>query len=256
MSIPAYDRQFLLFGPRRDEVVDLAEIQRYGQDSFGNPDHVSIYGMRPAAWWALGVRLLGRTAVECTSDPLARTIAAAVAETWARRSPAGQVYVIDPFAGSANTLFWILRSLPGSAGLGLEVDPRIHSLTRQNLRRLGSPIEVLNADYQVGLRGLRLDPEAGVVAFIAPPWGHALSATDGLNLGLTAPPVSDIIDLLVRLFERNPLLFAVQVLETVEEQSLQDVQRLFDWSEVRIFDLAPTGGWRPGVVLGTKGWVP
>ena len=63
---PAYDRQLLLFGAKRAAVLDLWEVQRYGGDSYRDADHVSIYGMRPGDWYARGVRLLGRTAVECT----------------------------------------------------------------------------------------------------------------------------------------------------------------------------------------------
>jgi hypothetical protein len=36
-----YDRWFLL-GEKRNEVLTLREVQQYGRDSFGDPDHVSI----------------------------------------------------------------------------------------------------------------------------------------------------------------------------------------------------------------------
>jgi hypothetical protein len=36
-----------LLGAQRNEVLDLWEIQRYGTDSFGNPDYVSVYGSPP-----------------------------------------------------------------------------------------------------------------------------------------------------------------------------------------------------------------
>ena len=29
---------------------ELWEVQRYGTDSYGDPDYVPIYGMRPADW--------------------------------------------------------------------------------------------------------------------------------------------------------------------------------------------------------------
>ncbi len=46
----------------------LTEIHAYGTDSYGDPDYASIYGLRPAVWYAKGIRLLGRTAVECTEN--------------------------------------------------------------------------------------------------------------------------------------------------------------------------------------------
>jgi hypothetical protein len=49
--------------------VKASEVPRYfGSDSYGDPDYVSLCGMRPADWYSEGVRLLGRTAVECTRD--------------------------------------------------------------------------------------------------------------------------------------------------------------------------------------------
>ena len=66
-----YDRQLLLFGSKRHAVLDLSEVNRYGADSFGDPDYVRLFGMPPADWYDRGIRLLGRTAVECTRDNLA-----------------------------------------------------------------------------------------------------------------------------------------------------------------------------------------
>jgi hypothetical protein len=42
----AYDRWFLL-GEKRNELLTLREVQQYGRDSFGDPDQVSIYGLKP-----------------------------------------------------------------------------------------------------------------------------------------------------------------------------------------------------------------
>jgi hypothetical protein len=44
----AYDRQLLLEGEKRNAVLDLTEVQRYGIESWGNPDYVCIYGLRLA----------------------------------------------------------------------------------------------------------------------------------------------------------------------------------------------------------------
>jgi hypothetical protein len=66
-----YDRQLLLREPKRSQVLALQEVQQYGADSFGDSEYVSLYGLTPTAWYARGVRILGRTAVECTRDGLA-----------------------------------------------------------------------------------------------------------------------------------------------------------------------------------------
>src|ERR1700757_2997677 len=69
-TLPVYDRELLLHGSKRNEVLSLAEIEQYGRDGFADPDYLSIYGMSPREWYGCGIRLLGRTAVECTPDGL------------------------------------------------------------------------------------------------------------------------------------------------------------------------------------------
>src|SRR5215472_9071256 len=98
-----YDRELLLHGSKRNEVLTLAEVKRYGLDSFADADYVSIYRMPPEEWYRAGARVLGRTAVECTRDALADRIGLDVASV-AKRMPSTQFVVIDPFAGSCNTL--------------------------------------------------------------------------------------------------------------------------------------------------------
>ena len=51
-----YDRQLLLLGAKRNATLELWEIQRYGTDSYDDPDYVSIYGLRPVDWYSKGIR--------------------------------------------------------------------------------------------------------------------------------------------------------------------------------------------------------
>jgi hypothetical protein len=37
---------------KRNDVLELCEVERYGRDSYGDPDYVSIYGLRPEEWYA------------------------------------------------------------------------------------------------------------------------------------------------------------------------------------------------------------
>jgi hypothetical protein len=64
-SSAVYDRALLLHGSKRNQVLSLAEIEQYGLDSFADADYISIYRMPPREWYRHGIRLLGRTAVEC-----------------------------------------------------------------------------------------------------------------------------------------------------------------------------------------------
>jgi len=250
-----YDRDLLLFGAKRDAVLELWEVERYGTDSFGDPAYVSIYGKRPKDWYAAGVRLLGRTVVECTRDELAGAIAMDIAAVAASApEPAGAV-VIDPFAGSGNTLYWILRNLPDARGYGFEIDPAIFRLTGRNLQALAAPIEFLNVDYVAGLRTISVPAGRMVVAFVAPPWGDALDPGSGLDLRRTAPPIPSIVDKLAERFAANPLIVAVQVYERVDPDALAEVARRLEWSSLRVFELNAEGE-NHGILLGTRGWTP
>src|SRR4030095_12560830 len=131
-----YDRQLLLHGPKRNAVLALWEVERYGVDSYGDAGYVSIYGLPPGEWYARGVRLLGRTAVECTRDRLAGALARGVARAGGRTARAAGALMWDPFAGSGNTLFWLRRHLPGARAVGFELDPTVFALTTRNLALL------------------------------------------------------------------------------------------------------------------------
>jgi predicted RNA methylase len=249
-----YNRQLLLLGAKRNAVLELSEVQRYGTDSYGDPDYVTIYGLRPADWFAKGVRLLGRTAVECTRDELANAVGKEIAAIAASGAEAAHV-VLDPFAGSGNTLYWILRHLPGARATGFELDPKVFELTRANLSILGLPVTILNANYASELSNVAPATDELLVTFIAPPWGEALSAKSGLDLRRTTPAVTEIVDLLTKQYRHNRLVCAVQVHERLDHAGVREITQRFDWSALSIFDLNPPGE-RHGLLLGTIGWVP
>lgn len=101
-AIPRYDRDFLLSPAKRNQTVELWEVEKFGRDSFDDRDAVSLYGMTPAEWHARGVRILARTALEAVRDPLGARIGQDVARI-AATAPQGSAFgVIDPFAGSCN----------------------------------------------------------------------------------------------------------------------------------------------------------
>jgi len=249
-----YDRALMLHGSRRKEVLTLAEVKRYGLDSFADADYISIYGMPPEEWYRHGIRVLGRTAVECTRDALGDRVGFDVASV-AKRMPANHFVVIDPFAGSCNTLFWILRHLPNSQGIAFESDQQVFALTHRNLAAIGQTIDLIHGEYVTLLEKLRVPRDLGIVAFVAPPWGTALDEVNGLDLCRTTPPITEVIDQIARQFSAHSILFATQVYERVSAPSLSDVQTRLDWSDLRIYDINEKGG-NHGILLGTRGWAP
>src|SRR5262245_19923217 len=255
MKRPRYDRELLLLGTKRNTVLELWEVRRYGSDSYGDADHVSIYGMRPASWYEKGIRVLGRTAVECTRDLVADAIGTDVAAIAATHANTTRILVVDPFAGSGNTLYWLLRHLPGARAMGFESDATVFQLTEQNVSILGLPIDVVKTDWTSGLAGLSVTPHELLIGFIAPPWGDALETTAGLDLRRTTPPVVEIVDSLLSRFSQHHFLCATQIYETTRAVSIAELRDRFDWSTVRVYSLdAP--GQNHGIVVGTKGWTP
>ena len=126
---PHYDRDFLLSPGKRNQVMALWEVEKFGTDSFGDPDYVSIYDMRPAEWYARGGRLLARTTLEAVRDRLGAMIGQDVARRVAG-APTGIPFgVIDPFAGSCNGLYWVLRHVPNATARGFELDETAFALT-------------------------------------------------------------------------------------------------------------------------------
>ena len=92
-----------------------------------------------------------------------------------------------------------------------------------------------------------------VVAFLALPWGDALSAAHGLDLRRTRPPVTEIVDAFERVYGGQPMLYVVQVHQTIEPGSLAELQQRFDRTDLRIYDIN-VEGMKHGILLGTKRW--
>jgi hypothetical protein len=252
---PVYDRALLLLGLKRDDVLTLEEVRQYGVDTFSDPDYVQIYGMAPAAWYRQGIRMLGRTAVECTRDALASRIGRDIAGIVERLPKTRHFTVIDPFAGSCNTLYWILRHVPNSQGMACEFDRQVYALTKRNIACLDRTIDLQHGNYESFLPECRLPPNHGLVFFIAPPWGTALDEVAGLDLRGTTPPATEIIGFIKTTYPSQRVLVAIQIYEKLVSTSLREVQALLDWSDLRIYDLNDVGK-NHGILLGTIGWKP
>ncbi len=247
-----YDRDFLLGPAKRNQVIDLWEVERFGRDSFGDPDAVALYGMTPRQWHAKGVRILCRTAVEAVRDPLGDAFGRAVAAAAATAPPGSTFGVVDCFAGSCNALISLLRHLPGAEGIGFEFEPAIHEMTSRNIAALGAPVRLVQGDYRTLLGAHRVADGRRVVAFLAPPWGEALGPA-GLDLGRTRPPIAEIMDDIERAYPDRPILYAIEVHERLLPAPLDALRaRLEDARLVATTIAGPTG--RHGLLLGTRNW--
>jgi len=249
--IPHYDRDLLLSPGKRNQIIDLWEVEKFGRDSFGDPNAVSLYGMGPAQWHARGVRILARTALEAVRDPLGNRIGQDVARVVAKAPPDSALCVVDPFAGSCNALFSILRNLPVAEGLGFEVEKAIFDMSTRNIALLPASIRLVHGDYRTLLGHHRFPADRWIVAFLAPPWADALSAETGLDLGRTKPPLGEIVDDFERVYPANPILYVVEVHERLAPGPLEKLRAKFEWSELNIYNIAGATG-RHGVLVGAK----
>jgi hypothetical protein len=254
-SSSTHDRTQFLYGDKRDSVLSLADVHEYGRENFDDPDFLSLYGMTPAHWYARGIRLLGRTAIECTRDILAQRIGTDLADV-ARHLPQNvPLTVVDPFAGSGNTLYWVVKSLPGSSGVGFEQHAKVSELTSTNLRVLNANLRMEQKDFNKGLTTLSVPRENAIVIIVSPPWGRALDPEHGLDLLKTTPPVPTVLDSVQKLFPDRKLILAVQTFETMVGSSVEQVRRHFKWSTVHTYGFNPSGK-NSGLLIGTMGWKP
>ena len=145
--------------------------------------------------------------------------------------------------------------MPNSEGVAFESDPQVFELTKHNLGVIGQSIRLFQGDYVRLLEQCRIPDDRGIVGFAAPPWGTALDEMYGLDLRLTTPPITEIIEKIARQFPKHKMLFATQVYEKISAASLSQIQIQLDWSELRIYEVDKTGR-NHGILLGTRGWSP
>jgi hypothetical protein len=236
-GIPRYDRDFLLNPAKRDQIVELWEVEKFGRDSFGDPGAVSLYGMPPAQWHARGVRILARTALEAVRDPLGNRIGEDVARVAATAPPGSAFGVVDPFAGSCTRCSGFCNICRERKGLGFEFEQVIFDMTARNIASLGAPIRLLRGDYSKLLDQHRFPGTHRIAAFLAPPWADALSAQAGLDLGRTKPPIGRIVDYLERIYSSNPILYVTEVHERLVPGPLAALRSRFEWSELNVYDI-------------------
>src|SRR5262245_33137952 len=208
-----YDRDFLLSPEKRNQLIELWEVEKYGRDCFNDPNHVHLYGMPPKEWYERGVRILARTCLEAVKDPLGNKIGSDIAEVVARASAERAVGVVDPFAGSCNGLYAILRHLPCAKGIGFEVESVVFDLTTQNIAHLNAPIELVRGSYKDLVGSRRHPADHLIVVFLAPPWGDALQPDTGLHLDRTKPPILEIVDDFEQVYDVQPVLYVTDRVE-------------------------------------------
>lgn len=221
-------RQKLLDDPRQ-KPLSFREVRKAGWQLANNPNDLSIYGMSPFTWYALGLRIIPRTAVELTRDLHAAFLASAIKRTFT--SLGIQIAdVIDPFAGSGNTLFHVATALHAQRAIGIEHHPIIADLTNRNFHRLRmfgrlrkTNAEIIGGNWTDAPNIMRDRP---TLIFLSPPWGEAFNS-DGLDLSKTTPPIDSILRTLSAAVRTSPLFVAVQSYPKTVTSSVDELTKRY-----------------------------
>ncbi|GAB7184281.1 hypothetical protein ATKI12_4112 [Kitasatospora sp. Ki12] len=151
-SAAYFDLRARLLGPLRNRPLTSGQLCEVGRIVCGHPDGLSLYGIPAPRMAAHGIRLLGRTALECVKDPHPALVAAALTDVLAGLPVSGARPVIaDLFCGSGNLGHQLGRLLGPRFGhrvLATELDPLVHAATRHNLTLVDSPVRLHHAGYR------------------------------------------------------------------------------------------------------------
>ncbi len=174
--------------------LNSLHVLRAGQLLNKSINDIKLFGMSPINWYAIGIRIMGRTAVEATRDPHAEFIARSIAATL---SASGHEIreVIDPFIGSGNLAYHVALSTGAKRIVGLDIDEDILKLTRDNFRILCRRGKLSGVDVELFCQNWSSWPKhnkASAIVIIHPPWRESFTEL-GLDLYRTEPPVPTIL---------------------------------------------------------------
>ncbi|GAA2969743.1 RsmD family RNA methyltransferase [Streptomyces enissocaesilis] len=214
-----------LLGPLRTTVLTSDQLCEAGRLIYGDPYGLSLLGVPAPEMTANGITLLGRTAIECSVDscviPVVDTLAALQAVTAPEGPDTANPLIVDLFCGSGNFGHHLGQRLSRPVHAS-EFDSTVYNITRKNLDRVKSEVQLHLLDYRDLLDRLpaRSTHDTYVVE---PPWGPAFTA-HGLDLTRTSPPVPEILDDIRR--SRNGLLCHI-VIKTSDQIAHNSLARSF-----------------------------
>ncbi len=219
-------RKDFLTPPLASRELRLRDVRRAAERLSGDPNDLRLFGMSTLVWYMLGVRILGRTAIEATRDPQARFVGWAVAETLRQHDYKIQT-VIDPFAGSGNSLYHLMKATSAPLGIGIEADAEIYRRTKSNFdvlqrwkRLRGSHVDIRHGDWS-DYRSFLGDQ--ATLMHLDPPWGDAFNR-DGLDLRVTHPPILHILSDIARSKGPAPVFVAISTMPQVVQESVEEIR--------------------------------
>lgn len=212
-----------LLGPKKGKVLDLDEVLRAGEKIFDDPNYIQLYGMLPQTYHEMGLRIAGRTAIECTVDRHAVSIANVVRKVMQQHFPEQRLTVVDLFTGSGNLLYHVAEITSASLAIGFESDSSVYNLTRTNFQKLGFQAIFKLGRFQTLFRPNLLPEDQPCIVIIDPPWDAGFSFDTGLDLGFTSPPVKDILNWVKNQLPHQETICVTKTYELLLEESVQEI---------------------------------
>jgi len=206
-----------LLGPSRNRVLAGRELINAGTLIYGRPDGLALYGVPAPLMAARGLRLLGRTVIECSVDAYVENFAETIASPELGASAWTGGIVADLFCGSGNFGYHLGRRL-GMPVHASEIDPLVYAATRHNFQTMSIDVRLKHTDYRNLLHQLPA-PSVNDIYIIEPPWGTAFTE-DGLDLMMTSPPVPGILADIQGSRLGHPCFIAIKTNDQISNDSL------------------------------------
>jgi 16S rRNA G966 N2-methylase RsmD len=219
---------------RSEEILTLNDILEVGSIFYGGRDLLSLYGMDPFSFNKKGIRLLGRTSIECAIDAQSIQIARFIKNLKDDFFHGKGVVLLDLFAGSGNSLYHITKKINPLESIGIESNEKIYNLTCENLRIVNSNSKLYFGDAFEVIKQLKFPKETPIFVFLDPPWGRGLSSKYGLDLMKTSPSVYKTIIDVQKTLPHNPLIFIIKTYEKMAHYSVVNIVDQFSYSSIKL----------------------
>lgn len=185
--------------------------------------------MPPKEFYNKGIRILGRSAIECAIDAHSVQMAKSIKQMKDTFFPHEEAIFLDLFAGSGNSLYHAAQSLNSPISIGIEINKGIFQLTKINHKIMGSDCQIHQGGSLEVIRTFKFPVSTPIIVFLAPPWGKGFSFDTGLDLLKTNPPTDEIIKIVKETFSQYRLIFVTQIYEKLVRSSLNKITDQFSY---------------------------
>jgi 16S rRNA G966 N2-methylase RsmD len=225
----------------QNRVLSLDEILLVSRSYYGDEGLLSLFGKKPKSFYKMGIRILGRSAIECSIDAHSIGMAKSIKKLKRAFFPREEAVILDLFLGSGNLLYHAAKALGFPPAIGIENNREIYTHTKNNLKIMGDKCQVFFGNSLNYIKKMNFPDNKPLIVLIAPPWGQALSFEDGLDLLKTSPPVDEVIASVKHTFSKQRLIFVIQTYEKLVKNSVKCITDQFAFANEEIIPSISSG---------------